>query len=83
MPRLNENQRLCVVGMLQAGMAQNFVALQFGVHRNTIRSLWRRFQQSGNTLDRPRSGRPCVTSVRQDNRIRLLCIYEIVFRQQV
>lgn len=72
MPQLNENQCNCAVVMLQAGMAQNTVARHFGVHRNTIQSLWRHFQRSGNTQDRPRSGRPCVTSRQQDNHIRLV-----------
>jgi hypothetical protein len=40
MPRLDENQRLRVIGMLHAGLAQNVVAIQFGCHRNTILSLW-------------------------------------------
>ena len=56
MPRLDENQRLRAIGMLQAGLAQNVVARHFGCHRNTILSLWRRFRQSGNTRDRWRSG---------------------------
>lgn len=72
MPRLTENQHLRAVGNLEAVMAQNVIARQFGVPRNTIRSLWRRFLQFGNTLDRPRSRRPRVTSVRQDNHIRLV-----------
>ena len=71
MPRLTENQRLRAVGMMETGMAQNEVARHFGVHRNTISSLWRRFQQNGNTRDLPRSGRPRVTSRQQDNHIRL------------
>ena len=49
MPRLDENQRLRAIGMVQAGLAQNVVARHFGCHRNTILSLWRRFRQSGNT----------------------------------
>lgn len=72
MPRLNENQRNRAVGMLQARMAQNTVPRHFGVHRDTIQSIWRRFQQSGNTQDRPSSGRPRVTSRQQDNHIRLV-----------
>jgi hypothetical protein len=67
MPRLDENQRLGAIGMLQAGLAQNVVARHFGCHRNTILSLWRGFRQSGNTRDRRRSSRPRVTSRRQDN----------------
>lgn len=60
MPRLNENQHLRAVGKLQSVMAQNDIARQFGVPRNIIRSLWKRFLQFGNTLDRTRSGRPRV-----------------------
>jgi transposase-like protein len=52
MPRLDENQRLRALGMLQAGLAQNVVARHFDCHRNMILSLWRRFRQSGNTRDR-------------------------------
>jgi transposase len=72
MSRLDENQRLRAIGMLQAGLAQNVVAIHFGCHRNTILSLWRGFRQSGNTRDCRRSGRPRVTSRRQVNHIRLV-----------
>lgn len=72
MPRLNENQRLRIVGMLQAGMAQTAVATRFGVHRNTVSALWRRYQQLGNVEDRPHPGRPRVTSRRQDAYIRVV-----------
>ena len=72
MPRLDENQRLLAIGMLQAGLAQNVVARHFGCHRITILSLWRRFGQYGNTRDRRCSGRPRGTSRRQDNHIRLV-----------
>jgi hypothetical protein len=41
MPRLDENQHLRAIGMLQAELAQNVVARHFGCHRNTILSLWR------------------------------------------
>jgi transposase-like protein len=67
MPRLDQNQRLRAIGMLQAGLAQNVVARNFGCHRNTTLSLWRRFRQSGNTRDRRRSSRPRGTSRRQYN----------------
>ena len=72
MPRLDENQRLRAIGMLQAGVAQNVVARHFGCHRNTILSLWRQLRQSGNTRNHRRSGRLRVTSRRQDNHIRLV-----------
>jgi hypothetical protein len=44
MSRLDDNQRLCAIGMLQAGLAQNVVAIHFGCHRNTKLSLWKRFR---------------------------------------
>ena len=71
MPRLNEAQRNQAVGMIRASVSQNEVSRRFGVQRNTISALWRRYQQSGNTRDRRRSGRPCVTSLRQDTYIRV------------
>ena len=71
MPRLNEAQHNQAVGMIRAGVSQNEVSRRFGVHRNTISALWRRYQQSGNTRDRRRSGRPRVTSLRQDTYIRV------------
>ena len=72
MPRLDENQRLRAIGMLHAGLGKNVDAIHFGCHRNTILSLWRRFRQSGSTRDCRRSGRPRVTSRRQDIHIRLV-----------
>ena len=72
MPRFTENQRRHAIGMLQAGLAQNIVARHFGVHRNTIQSLLKRFRQSGNNRDRQRLGRQRVTSHQQDNHIRLV-----------
>jgi hypothetical protein len=72
MPRFTENQRRHAFGMLQAGLAKHIVPRHFGVHRNTIQSLLRRIRQSGNNRDRQRSGRPRVTSHKQDNHIRLV-----------
>lgn len=59
--------------MLQAGIPKRCSRLS-GVHRYTIRSLLTRFQQFVNTLNRRPvdSRRPCVTSVCQDNLIRLV-----------
>ncbi|XP_076341617.1 uncharacterized protein LOC143242170 isoform X2 [Tachypleus tridentatus] len=37
----------------------------------TIKRLWNRHQQHGSTRDRPRSGRPRVTTPAQDHYIRL------------
>ena len=54
MSRLNENEHLHTIGMIQAGVLHHVVATQigvrfqqFGVHINTVQALWRRFQQFG------------------------------------
>ena len=71
MPRLGTDACHRAIGMIQTGTPQCDVALRFGVHRNTISSLWRRFQTTGSGSDRPRFGRPRVTSQRQDQCIRV------------
>ena len=76
MSRPTENQRLRAIGMLQGGLAQNIVARHFGVHRNTIQSLLRRFRQSGNTRNRQRSDRSLVTSRQHDSHIRLVHLWD-------
>lgn len=43
----------------------------FGVHRNTICSLYRRYRSNGSTRDSPTPGRPRVTSRQQDTYIRV------------
>ena len=60
------------VGMTEAGVCHTDVARQFGVHRNTVDALWRRYEQFGTTRDRSRSGRPLVTPNHQDTCIRVV-----------
>jgi hypothetical protein len=55
---------------LLAGMAQTQIASHFNVSRMTIYRLMIRLRDTGNTPDRPRSGRPRVTTLRQDRHIR-------------
>ena len=56
MPRLRERQRAAAITMLLDAVAANF-----GVHRSTICRLYER-RTNGTTDDRPRIGRPRVTS---------------------
>ena len=53
------------------GQRQQQVALQFGVNVSTIERLHRRLRNTGRVGDRPRRGRPRVTTPRQDRAIRL------------
>ena len=72
MPRLRQNERDRAVGMVQAGMRHIDVAEHFGVSRLTKVRLMSRVRATGETSDRPRSGRPKVTTLRQDRQIRLI-----------
>ena len=69
MPRIPQNLRVRAIGMLHAGMTIA-VALNTGCSSRAIRHLRQRFQATGCTEDRPRSGRPCVTTRGQDRYIR-------------
>ena len=71
MLRINAAIRNIVIGRLAAGESHNAVAAPYNVHRNTIARLWQRYQQSGSTNDRPRSGHPRITSHVQDRYIRV------------
>lgn len=72
MPRLRQRQRAAATTMLLNGTSQSAVAAHFRVHRSTISRLYERLRTTGTTNDRPRSGRPRVTSRRQDRYIRLV-----------
>ena len=69
MPRLNNDERNQAIGMLNAGMSATVVAQHFVCTRKTIERLQRRFRVTGNVADRPRSGRPRVTTAADDRYI--------------
>lgn len=69
MPRLQRHMRERAIGMLQAGMSTEVIAGKVGCSSRAIRYLRSRFHQTGCTDDRKRSGRPRVTTVRQDRYI--------------
>ena len=71
MVRLTEVQRGQAIALLMQGQRQQQVARHFGVHVSTIERLVRRLRETERVADRPRSGRPRVTSLRQDRDIRL------------
>ena len=71
MVRLTDVQRGRAIALLMQGQRQQQVANHFGVNVSTIERLVRRLRKTGHLPDRPRSGRPRVTSRRQDRTIRL------------
>ena len=71
MVRLTDVQRGRAIALLMQGQRQQQVANHFGVNVSTIERFVRRLRETGHLADRPRSGRPRVTSRRQDRTIRL------------
>ena len=55
--------------MLNAGTLATVVSRHFGCTRKTIERLQRQFRVTGNVADRPRSGRPRVTTAADDRYI--------------
>ena len=71
MVRLTDVQRGRAIALLMQGQRQQRVANHFGVNVSTIERLVRHLRETGHLADRSRSGRPRVTSRRQDRTIRL------------
>jgi len=71
MLRLRANERIQVLLQLAYSVSVSEVARQFNRHRNTFSNLRQRYEGFGSVLDRPRIGRPRVTTVRQDRFITL------------
>ena len=71
MVRLTDVQRGRAIALLMQGQRQQQVANHFGVNVSTIERLVRRLRETGHLADRPRSGRPRVTSRRQNRTILL------------
>ncbi|XP_046555272.1 uncharacterized protein LOC124264565 [Haliotis rubra] len=72
MPRLTAQQRERALGMLEMGATHDHVAQTLGCHRVTVSRLVQRYRQTGQTTDRPRTGRPRVTTPREDRYLRTL-----------
>ena len=72
MPRLSNVDRARVIGQLEAGVRQSLVAARFGVSRKTIGKLKQRYRDTNEVKDRPRSGRPRITTAATDHRIEAL-----------
>ena len=69
MPHLNEQERAIAIGRLQAGIPLKRVARQMNVTPKALRELRDKFMTTGLVRDRPRTGRPRVTTPAQDQQI--------------
>ena len=62
-PFANQNR---VIGLLQADSSKRHVARPMNCSKQTIQSLWRRFQQGQDLEGLPRSGLPSATTPNKD-----------------
>ena len=62
MVRLSQLDRGRAIALILQGRSQRDVAQQFGVHASTISHLVQRLRAIDRLTDRPRSGRPHVTT---------------------
>ena len=69
MSRLTAEERARAFGMMEAGMSIRNVARHFGVAFSTAREIRNRYAETRSFRDRPRSGRPRVTTPQQDRHV--------------
>ncbi|GFY30233.1 uncharacterized protein TNCV_3091401 [Trichonephila clavipes] len=60
--RMEDSERWCAVGRIEAGQSITDVALFFGVHHSVISRLWKQFQTPQTVVRRPVGGFPRVTT---------------------
>jgi transposase len=64
--RISEAQRWQIIGMHTTGMSFKAIGRQMGYHYTVVSRLVRKYIQTNNVKDLPRSGRPRITSDRDD-----------------
>jgi transposase len=64
--KLTIAERWQAIRMSNTGMSSRNIAVQFNVNHTVIGRLIQRYHQTGTVNDRPSSGRPRLTSPRED-----------------
>ncbi|GFT37327.1 HTH_Tnp_Tc3_2 domain-containing protein [Trichonephila clavipes] len=67
--RLEDSERWCAVGCIEAGQSITDDALFFGVHHSVISRLWKQFQTTQTVVRRPVGGHLRVTTLAEDRYI--------------
>ena len=66
---LTESERCIILGQVRAGRRQRDIALAMGVSQSTVSHIAVKFRIHNTVSNLPRSGRPKVTSPREDRRM--------------
>ena len=64
--RLSTDSRWQIIGSHRAGLSTRQIAREFNINQSQVSRLLQRWRQTGGVDDRQRSGRPRLTSARQD-----------------
>jgi hypothetical protein len=72
--RISEAQRWQTIGMHTTGMSFNAIGRQMGYYYSVVSRMARKHTQTNNVKHLPRSGRPRVTSDRDDMTLQRLVI---------
>ena len=72
MGRLTEIQRGMALGLIEAGWTYRRIAIQLNCHHTTISNLHEKYLNRGIIKDLPKSGRPRVSTNREDGVIRAM-----------
>ena len=67
--RITERNRWAVVVFAEEGMSLRSISAKLSISCNAVKSILRRYTETGSVQDRPRSGQPQVTSSDVDRRI--------------
>ncbi|GFV83989.1 transposable element Tcb1 transposase [Trichonephila clavipes] len=70
--RMEDSERWCAVGRIEAGQLITDVALFFGVHHSAISHLGKQFQTPQTVVRRPLGGLPRVTTPTEDRYIAII-----------
>jgi IS30 family transposase len=70
--QISEAQRWQIIGMHTTGMSFKAIGRQMGYHYTVVSRLVRKHTQTNNVKDLPLSGRPRVTSNRDDSALQRL-----------
>src|ERR1700729_1953477 len=71
MPRneLSQFDRARIIALWQEGLSRHQIANRLNFVRSTVSRIISRYEETGEVHSRPRSGRPRVTSIREDRYI--------------
>ena len=72
--KLTEHQRVQIITLRQEGYSYGALGTRFGVRKATIIDLIKKHEATSSVQDLPRSGRPRISSARQDRALTRLAI---------